>query len=291
MYLWRRLAAVSWWNQNEQAIRIEGGADLAIIERPARTRLILEISCRTRSHADKMRNRFGGRVIKLPRDWLIGFSRKQKTNPLRIGKRLVIRNVAARSGHPLPAGVPSASRRCHDDAGPSHIVIPAGAAFGTGQHATTAMSLRMVEQLTRRWKPGWSMADLGTGSGIFARAAKSFGAGRVVAIDNDAVAIATAKANAANNRISGVQFKVTDVLRWQVPKQIDVVTANLFSELLIAIAPKLKRVPWLIISGIMREQEREVSQALKQNGFALQTVRRRGKWIAGLARKTRSIPR
>ena len=128
------------------------------------------------------------------------------------------------------------------------------------------------------------MVDLGTGSGIFALAAKSFGARTVIAIDIDPVAISTAKANAATNRISGVQFKVADVLRQPIPKRIDVVTANLFSELLIRIAPKLKRVSWLILSGILREQEPGVRRALKQNGFVLETVRRRGKWIAAIAR-------
>jgi ribosomal protein L11 methyltransferase len=272
MYLWQRLAAVSWWSQNEQKVRTEGANDLAIIERSGRKRVILEISCRTRSHAKELQRQFGGRVIKLPRNWLARFAREQKTKTLRIGQRLVICNV----------GGTSVSRLSRHQ-GRSHIVIPAGAAFGTGQHPTTAMSLRMLEELTRRWKSGWAMADLGTGSGIFAFAAKCFGAQRVIAIDNDPVAISTAKANAALNRISDVQFKVTDVLRWQLPKGIDVVTANLFSDLLIRAAPKLKRVPWLILSGIMREQEREVTVALRRIGFGIQTIRRRGKWISALA--------
>ena len=130
------------------------------------------------------------------------------------------------------------------------------------------------------------MVDLGTGSGIFALAAKSFEAGRVIAIDIDPVAISTARANAALNRISGIQFRVADVRRWRIPRRIDVVTANLFSELLIEIVPKLKRIRWLIVSGIMREQEGDVRKALHQNGFAIKKVRRRGKWIAALATRT-----
>ncbi|HXO92787.1 MAG TPA: 50S ribosomal protein L11 methyltransferase, partial [Candidatus Acidoferrum sp.] len=53
-----------------------------------------------------------------------------------------------------------------------------------------------LEQLTRRWEPGWSLVDLGTGSGILALAAKCLGAGRVVGIDNDPMAISMAKSNA-----------------------------------------------------------------------------------------------
>src|SRR5213079_2251151 len=103
------------------------------------------------------------------------------------------------------------------------LIIPAGVAFGTGEHATTAMSLRLLEKLTRRWKPGWSIVDLGTGSGILALAGKRFGANRVIGIDNDPTAIATAKENARLNKIDNVDFRVTDVRRWKPPPKIDIV--------------------------------------------------------------------
>jgi ribosomal protein L11 methyltransferase len=170
--------------------------------------------------------------------------------------------------------------------GRSHIVIPPGAAFGTGQHPTTAMSLRLLEQITGSWEAGWSMVDLGTGSGIFALAAKRFGAERVIGIDIDPTAISTSKANARLNGIGRVDFRLADVLGWRPPTGINLVTANLFSELLIAALPKLRRIPWLILSGLVRDQERQIRRALKQNCFRAVTFRRRGKWIAILARKT-----
>ena len=83
---------------------------------------------------------------------------------------------------------------------PRLLVIPASAAFGAGEHATTAMSLRLLERLTREWKNSWSLADLGTGSGILALAAKRFGAGRLVGIDIDPKAISIAKANALSTK-------------------------------------------------------------------------------------------
>ncbi len=144
--------------------------------------------------------------------------------------------------------------------GPSHLVIPAGAAFGTGNHATTAMSLRLLEEGSRKLKPGWSLVDLGTGSGILALAAKCFGAQRVIAMDNDAQAIATARENARMNRIDDVSFRIGDVRRWRSAHKVDIVTANLFSELLIEILPRLKRSlkhnGRMILSGVLRTQER-----------------------------------
>lgn len=219
---------------------------------------------------------FGGRVEKLPRDWLKRFSRGQKTEPVRIGKRLIVlRSQKDREASSFPY----------------NLIIPLGAAFGTGEHATTAMSLRMLEKLTRRWRPGWSIIDLGTGSGILTLAACLLGARRVIGIDNDPVAISTAKENARLNRIRAVQFRVSDVRRWRSPSKsflrrsgygdrVDIIIANLFSELLIEILPKLKVARWMILSGILRNQESDVTHALMRHKIDILQVRRRGKWVA-----------
>ena len=129
----------------------------------------------------------------------------------------------------------------------------------------------------------FSLLDLGTGSGILALAAARFGAKRIIAVDNDPIAIATAKENARRNKIEHVDFRVADVRGWKFPARIDIITANLFSELLIEILPKLKRAEWLILSGVIREQERELVYALDRNGIAVVETRRRWKWIAILA--------
>jgi len=163
------------------------------------------------------------------------------------------------------------------------LVIPAGAAFGTGEHATTALLLRMLEKLSRKWKPGWSIIDLGTGSGILALAAKCFGATRVIGIDNDPLAIATARENTRLNKIGDVEFWVGDVRRCKFPRKIDIVTANLFSELLIKILPKLKAARWIILSGVLRNQERDVTRALRRHKIDIVQVRRCGNWVAILA--------
>jgi ribosomal protein L11 methyltransferase len=270
MYLWQRLAAPRWCDANEIRVRNETGTDLATIERPGHKQLVLEVSCKSQRRAKQLQQHFGGRVIKLRRDWLKQCVRAGKTEPLRIGNRLVVTNTET---------TPSGHRNS------DQLVIPAGAAFGTGQHPTTAMSLRMVEELTRHWGPGWVMADLGTGSGIFALAAKRFGARAVIGIDTDPIAISTAKSNARLNRINGIKFVVADVLKWRPRGGIKLVTANLFSELLIAVLPKLRRIPWLILSGVVRDQERNIVRALKQNRFAIVRIRRRGKWIAMLVSK------
>src|SRR5438874_1866280 len=274
MYLWKRLAAPRWLIANAELLRSRVRDRLAIIERPGWKRVLLEVACQSRKQAHHLVREFGGRIEKLPCDWLERLGKK-KRKPLRVGRRLVIVREARSSGFQAAGG----NRKS------PFLVVPPGAAFGTGEHATTAMSLRLLEQVTRRWTSDWSLVDVGTGSGILALAAKCFGAKRVIGIDADPTAIATAKENARLNKIDNVDFRVTDVRRWKPPPKIDIVTANLFSELLVEVLPKLKRSRWLILSGVLRgNQEDELIGALQRNKIDIVQVRRRGKWIAILAR-------
>jgi ribosomal protein L11 methyltransferase len=298
MYVWRRLATRRWWIDQEAAVHALAGDKLALIEEPKRKRLQVEVAAESRSELRALARKFGGQIRKLPRAWLKRFLREQKTKPLKIGRRLLISNVGGTS-------VSRPSRREREaNSFPYSLIIPAGAAFGTGEHATTAMCLRMLERVMKSGRDGSPsrpsnlsdasdkrpyrlVVDLGTGSGILALAASRLGARRVVGIDNDPLAISTAKENARRNKIDNVQFRAADVRQWKPPGKIDIVTANLFSDLLIEILSKLKRFPRLILSGILREQEVEVMRALKRNKIDIIEVRRRGKWVAILAGQLR----
>jgi ribosomal protein L11 methyltransferase len=152
------------------------------------------------------------------------------------------------------------------------------------------MSLRFLEQWTRKWKDGWSLADLGTGSGILALAAKRFGAGCVTGIDIDPKAISVAKANARLNKIDNADFQLADVRRWKPPTGRDIIAANLYSKLLIEILPKLRRSNWLILSGVLYTGEKEFLRALRPKNIAIINVNRRGKWIAVLANSRSALP-
>jgi ribosomal protein L11 methyltransferase len=262
-----------WVNAHEDLLQAHARGQLVILHRPGRKRLELEILCRSWRDSSALLKEFGGRIESLPRNWLKQF-RRADSKPITIGKRLVVSSV----GGTL---VSHLSRH----KGRSHIVIPAALAFGTGEHATTSMSLRFLEQLTRSWKRGWSLVDLGTGSGILALAAKCFGAGRVTGIDNDPAAISVAKSNARLNKIRGASFQLGDVHKWNPAQKTDVITANLYSDLLIEILSKLRGGGWLILSGILRSQQHELIHALQRNHLDIINMKRRGKWIAILARR------
>ena len=278
MYLWRKRAEPYWIKTHEDLLQAHAHGQLVIVRRPGHKRLELEIACRSRSDSSALLKELGGYLEALPRNWLQRFARAD-SKPIKIGKRLIISN----------AGGTSVSRLSRHK-GRSNIVIPASLAFGTGEHATTAMSLRLLEELTRRWKRGWSVVDLGTGSGILALAAKRFGARRVTGIDNDPVAISVAKSNAQLNKIRGVSFQLGDVHKCNSAQDTDVSTANLYSDLLLEILPKLRARRWLILSGILRSQQDELIRALKRNRFGIINMKHRGKWVAILAKGRGTVP-
>jgi ribosomal protein L11 methyltransferase len=286
MHQWRKLAEPGWLSVHENPLQARSRGRLVIISRPGRKRLQLEIACTSRNLARKLIEEFGGRAEKWPHDWLKRFADLHKSKPLKIGKRLLISTTASSQTKRATYRVGRTTRSGRPDARhPLVLVIPASAAFGTGGHATTAMTLRLLERLTRKWEKGWSLADLGTGSGILVLAAKCFGAGRVTGIDIDPKAISIAKANADLNKIDNADFQLGDVRRWKPAARWDVITANLYGELLIGVASKLKRSNWVILSGVLRTQEDEVLRVLRRNNMEIASVKRRGKWTALTAHK------
>jgi len=298
MFLWRKFAEHHWVKAHKDLLQAHAHGHLVIVRRPGRKRLELEIVCRSRSDSSALLEGFGGRIEALPRNWLEPFARGD-AKPIKIGKRLMVvrsinelqrcsvRRPQRSSRH---RARPDALRTAHPIAGDINaalLVIPTSLAFGTGEHATTAMSLRFLEQLTRCWNPGWSLVDLGTGSGILALAAKCFGAGQVIGIDNDPAAISVAKSNARLNKIRGASFQLSDVHKWNSAQKTDVITANLYSDLLIEILPKLNASACLILSGILHSQQDELVRALQRNHLDIINMKRRGKWMAFLARSRR----
>lgn len=266
-YIWRKRAGARWLQAHGEAMTRRFGGALALVERPGSERALLEISCRTKKQAKELIREFGGRLEKLRPDWLERFTKQAQGKPLRIGARLVILSAPVRQ---------SIAART--------LIIPAEAAFGTGHHATTAMCLRLLERNTRQFRPGWRMLDAGTGSGILALAGRRFGAGRVLAIDHDPLACATAKRNKRANGLRHVEIATGDILKRKLTGKYDVITANLFSEILIKALPSwaahLTGDGRLLLSGVLRTQEAEVVRALRRRAFTVLETRRRGKWVA-----------
>lgn len=172
---------------------------------------------------------------------------------------------------------------------PRILLRIAGAmAFGTGEHATTSACLRFLRLEAARVGPDWSLLDIGTGSGILAIAAEKLGAARIDAFDYDERAVKAARDNIRRNRCRRIGISTTNLLRWKPRRRYPVVMANVFSEILRLAAPQIAAAVrpggCLVLSGILRPQEREVLDAFRGRGFCPEKTARRGKWVTLLLR-------
>jgi ribosomal protein L11 methyltransferase len=172
---------------------------------------------------------------------------------------------------------------------PRILLRIAGAmAFGTGEHATTSACLRFLRREAARIGPDWSLLDIGTGSGILAIAAEKLGAARIDAFDHDERAVQAARTNVRRNRCRRVILSKTNLLRWKPRRRYPLVVANVFSEILRLAAPQITSAVrpggCLVLSGILRPQEREILDAFRDRGFRPEKTERRGKWVTLLLR-------
>ena len=116
--------------------------------------------------------------------------------------------------------------------------------------------------------------------------AVALGAGRVEALDFDPHAVRIAKQNTKANGCRTITTAPGNVLELKTAKPYDVVLANLFSDVLIAAAPRIARAvkpgSWFIFSGVLRKQAAEVAGVLQTAGFSSPRIIPRGKWCAGI---------
>jgi len=147
---------------------------------------------------------------------------------------------------------------CDHSALPGDIVIniKPGAAFGTGCHATTRLSLLGLERVCRAHLPkkqGGRVLDIGTGSGVLAIAALKFGMERGIGLDIDPCARAEASDNAELNGL-GHCLEISDRSLDSVDGRFGVILANLRLPTLIAyfdrMSELMEKVGFLVLSGI-----------------------------------------
>ena len=187
------------------------------------------------------------------RDWVQ--AARDLLQPMEVGERFFL--VPQWRDDPTPAGR-------------LRIVVNPGMAFGTGAHESTRLCMEALEEFV---KPGASVLDVGTGSGILSEAAELLGAGRVYACDTDPVALEISR----RGFVGSADAVAT--------ASVDVVVANINPETLVRIAADLVRVlrpgGVLLASGLELPEVEQVKAALP----SAQEVRFKGNWALVVARK------
>lgn len=212
---------------------------------------------------------------------------------LRVGRRIVIRPTWRRH-RPAPDDVV--------------LALDPGMAFGTGLHPTTRLCLAALEARAEdgvlgagapggpgrgaSGGPGRGAAarvlDVGCGSGILSIAAAKLGAGEVLGVDVDPIAVDATRANARRNRLA----RVVRAREGSVPTgdgPFDLVLANLIASLLVslagALAAEVRPGGLLLASGIFVDREGEVAEALGAQGLRVTERWAEGDWVALEARR------
>jgi ribosomal protein L11 methyltransferase len=179
-------------------------------------------------------------------------------------------------------------------AGVIPIRIEAGLAFGTGHHETTTLCLEAITWVGRRRRHK-RILDLGCGTGVLAIAAAKLWGRRVLASDIDPVAIQVARDNARMNgagpfvRVAVAEGLNSPAIRSHAP--YDLILANILAgplrQLAPAISGALARGGVAVLSGLLRDQELQVSSSYKAQGLVQRTALRKGPWSALVLERAR----
>ncbi len=156
------------------------------------------------------------------------------------------------------------------------IVINPGMACGTGAHESTRICLRAMESDLR---PGMTVVDVGAGSGILSIAAALLGAGRVIACDEDPLAVEIA---AGNFQRAGVRVELfagsIGALR---DVRAGLILANISAAASIALVRDMMRCGALCVAGGFEAQEEaSVREAIHAAGGLIREVLAENAWRA-----------
>jgi len=203
---------------------------------------------------------------RLPRtDWLV--HSQQNTPPIRAGRF-----------HVHTPDFPALAQP-----GVTDFCIPAAQAFGTGQHATTAGCLDMLDTMKKQGVVARNVADIGSGTGLLAFAAHALWPhAYYTASDIDPLC---AEAVVSNAQLNGIALGIRqgqiaplvaegmddDALAIRAP--YDLLIANILAGPLIALAPDFAAATTaranILLSGLLVSQERAVRAAYREVGFRL----------------------
>jgi len=158
------------------------------------------------------------------------------------------------------------------------IVITPKMSFGTGHHATTFMMMQQMREIDFRGK---TVFDFGTGTGILAILAEKLGALSVFAVDIDEWSVANAAENFERNNCKKIKLLKAETLPHT--DKFDIILANINKNVILdnfdSLADRLQPGAILLLSGLLPEDEIEITQKAATYKLRKANSRERSNWI------------
>lgn len=172
------------------------------------------------------------------------------------------------------------------------FVIPASQAFGTGQHATTAGCLAMLDHMASHGTAFTDIVDVGTGTGLLGFAAlRLWPSAMVAASDIDPVCEQVVRENASLNAvplgINAGELRVLTAAGLDHAELLgrapyDLLIANILAGPLIDLAPAfaahVSAGGSVILAGLLTAQEKHVVAAYRDQGLEVERRVPSGDW-------------
>ncbi len=175
-----------------------------------------------------------------------------------------------------PRGIPTKNK--------DTLFIKASLAFGTGTHPTTQLVAEALTQLTESTEPSPDLLDIGCGTAILSMLGEKLGIPQIIAVDNDPQALEMAQENLNINHMKHIQLH-HDL--FQIKEKFSLIVANILLETLVllhdAILQRLQPNAYLILSGLLKEDEEEILKTYSDLTFIQKTQRE--EWVCLVFKK------
>jgi len=168
---------------------------------------------------------------------------------------------------------------------PHEIIIDPKMSFGTGHHATTALMLETILELTPEIRHK-RVLDMGCGTGILSILASQVGAASVTGIDIDEWAYRNAQENLATNHIQNVSIRIGDARLLESEAPYNVILANINRNILWEDMPAYVKAlhggGLLIISGFYLKDLPFLQQRAETLGLYYVSHKTESEWTAAV---------
>jgi ribosomal protein L11 methyltransferase len=195
---------------------------------------------------------------------------EKKANIIEVGDRIIIK--------PSFKHYPSKADKIIIDIDPKM-------SFGTGEHQTTKIMLKLCEKFI---KSEHNVLDIGSGTGVLAIASSKLGAKSAYAVDNDEWCYINALENVKKNEVDNVKV-VNGTIEKVINKRFDIVLANINKNVILDIKQNLVNVlkgkGILIISGVLDDDAQQLERQFLPLGLTAELIEKMDEWIGIVFRK------